>query len=315
MKYFKHLDHLAKLKVAFEHQLTGDPEVIKNNLVEILNVFEEFAQPNLKAIIQKYIHVYKQQIEFVRFLNDACSEEPMDYTFMVTAINASKNVLNNMYEQQVKDIVLDTNSRDIDYYSKAIEYLDQYPNNAGCVKNKAKSFYQIGTIYEENKNPEQALSNYVKALRLDKNLGSAYEKVGDLLVTNKDYTSAIKYYKVANHIIKVKDCYDELIEQKPFDSALRIEKADYYASVGMYNKAHGYYLEAFSLSNDDNAKTSIWQKVSTTLAAQSSQLTAKAQEYSAKAATHDFYNTDLINVEEMDQLSVAGDISLSSSGH
>ncbi len=308
MKYFKHLDHLAKLKNTFKDSVESNPEFIKNNLVEILNVFEEFAQPKLKATIQKYIHVFKQQIEFVKFLNDACSESPMDYAPIVTAINASKDVLNGMYEQQVKTITLDPNIKDIGYYEKAIKYLDLYPDDAGCIKTKAKSFYQIGTIHEAKKHSDQALSNYVKALKLDKDLGSAYEKVGDLLIATKDYTNAIKYYKVANHLIKVRDCYDELIKLKPQDSALRAEKADYYLSVGLYAKAHGYYMEAFSLTNDDSAKTAIWQKVSATLTAESGQLTAKAQEYNQKADAHNFYNTDLINIAEMENyhLTISG---------
>jgi tetratricopeptide (TPR) repeat protein len=196
---------------------------------------------------------------------------------------------------------------DLAYYDKAIKYLDLYPKE--CAKITAKCYDRIGDIHEAKEQHKTALASYLTALKLDKALPETYEKVGELLFNDHNYAGALKYFKVVNNIIKVAECFGELIKQNPKDAGLRLEKGDYYLSIGLHEKAVVYYKQAFSLSKDGAFKANVLKKQSSAMKDHSQKLAIKAQDLGHQAENMNFYNFDEINFSDLEgyQLSVTGD--------
>ena len=192
-EYFAELDLLTSLKNSFE-KVSNNQGANKEReaVIDALKIFKEFAATAiLKQEIQEYTHVFAQQIEYVKFLSDVCNEKNVDYTCITNTVTNCANTLKTNLEQQIKSLKIDSTQKDIAYYEKAIKYLELYPQDTNCIKAKAASYYHIGTIHEDKHEPDKALANYVKGIKFDKTLSTTYEKVGDLLFTNKDFGKAI----------------------------------------------------------------------------------------------------------------------------
>ncbi|MCX4084237.1 hypothetical protein N7281_05215 [Rickettsia hoogstraalii] len=248
--------------------------------------------------------MFKQQIEYNKFLSQVCDNQPLDYTFMERAVQQCKTILTNSLEEAIKSIKIEDNHPDIAYYEKAIDYLDLYKNDPNCTKQKANAYKNLGNIYNDQNNYKEAMLNYKKALDSNnellyiyEKLPTIYENLGKQLFNGKQYIEAIQCFKVIRDSIKVKECFEELIKLNPSDPNIRLAKADYHTSIGEYNTAIKCYNIAFSLSKDTNFKSSIDLKINSLI----DQQIKIMQEFVNSRKEGKLYDYDKCNVQEIYQ--------------
>jgi tetratricopeptide (TPR) repeat protein/GTPase SAR1 family protein len=269
-------------------------------LHNILRVFEEFASSNNKVQLKKYIQEYdyalKQQIDYLKLFSQLCDKEmPEFFEMLKDKIAECKGKIDINFEKAVKSMVLEPDQA-ISYYQTAIEYLDMYKNDPECIKNKAKAYYHLGLIYDEERDSWQALQYYFKAIELDKELTPVYTKVGDLFFSKGKYEIAIDYYKAVKHDFKIKACIKKLIAQNPENPDIMMMLAEYYSSRELNEKAIKYYQYAQSLTQDEQIKSKALGAIGNILKKDKAK---QGDEYIKNAAEHNYFNYANFNQEEL----------------
>ena len=269
-------------------------------LHNILRVFEEFASSNNKVQLKKYIQEYdyalKQQIDYLKLFSQLCDKEmPEFFEMLRDKIAECKGKIDINFEKAVKSMVLEPDQA-ISYYQTAIEYLDMYKNDPECIKNKAKAYYHLGLIYDEERDSWQALQYYFKAIELNKELIPVYTKVGDLFFSKGKYEIAIDYYKAVKHDFKIKACIKKLIAQNPENPDIMMKLAEYYSSRELNEKAIEYYQYAQSLIQDEQIKSKALVAIGNILKKDKAK---QGDEYIKNAAEHNYFNYANFNQEEL----------------
>jgi len=232
-EHFINLSYMRALQEVLSSKVDSFEAGLKM-LHNILLVFEEFASGDNKAQLKKYIQEYdyalKQQIDYLQLFSQLCDKEmPEFFEMLKGTITECKGKIDIDVERAVKSMVI-APDQGISYYETAIKYLDLYKGEPECVKNKAKAYYHLGLIYDEEGNTEQALQHYFKARELDKELAPVYTKVGDLFFSKGDYEVAIAFYKTVKHDFKIKPCIKKLIEKNPENPEIMMRVAEYFSS-------------------------------------------------------------------------------------
>lgn len=293
LSYMRSLQEVLSSKVdSFDAGL----EILHN----ILRVFEEFASSDNKVQLKKYIQEYdyalKQQIDYLKLFSQLCDKEmPEFFEMLRDKIAECKGKIDINFEKAVKSMVLEPDQA-ISYYQTAIEYLDMYKNDPECIKNKAKAYYHLGLIYDEERDSWQALQYYFKAIELDKELTPVYTKVGDLFFSKGKYEIAIDYYKAVKHDFKIKACIKKLIAQNPENPDIMMMLAEYYSSRELNEKAIEYYQYAQSLTQDKQIKSKALVAIGNILKKDKAQ---QGDEYIKNAAEHNYFNYANFNQEEL----------------
>jgi tetratricopeptide (TPR) repeat protein len=293
LSYMRSLQEVLSSKVdSFDAGL----EILHN----ILRVFEEFASSDNKVQLKKYIQEYdyalKQQIDYLKLFSQLCDKEmPEFFEMLRDKIAECKGKIDINFEKAVKSMVLEPDQA-ISYYQTAIEYLDMYKNDPECIKNKAKAYYHLGLIYDEERDSWQALQYYFKAIELDKELTPVYTKVGDLFFSKGKYEIAIDYYKAVKHDFKIKACIKKLIAQNPENPHIMMMLAEYYSSRELNEKAIEYYQYAQSLTQDKQIKSKALVAIGNILKKDKAQ---QGDEYIKNAAEHNYFNYANFNQEEL----------------
>lgn len=293
LSYMRSLQEVLSSKVdSFDAGL----EILHN----MLRVFEEFASSDNKVQLKKYIQEYnyalKQQIDYLKLFSQLCDKEmPEFFEMLRDKIAECKGKIDINFEKAVKSMVLEPDQA-ISYYQTAIEYLDMYKNDPECIKNKAKAYYHLGLIYDEERDSWQALQYYFKAIELDKELTPVYTKVGDLFFSKGKYEIAIDYYKAVKHDFKIKACIKKLIAQNPENPDIMMMLAEYYSSRELNEKAIEYYQYAQSLTQDKQIKSKALVAIGNILKKDKAQ---QGDEYIKNAAEHNYFNYANFNQEEL----------------
>jgi tetratricopeptide (TPR) repeat protein len=317
-EYFLGLDLLSKLKKVLGCNINNMPDALKTicHAVELIAEYTESGNVVLKNQIQDYGYCLWQQYEYIKFFSSVCGKELPQVENIAELLRLCQAKVDETLEAQVSGMFIDQNKLDLGYYAKAIEYLGLYPEEAACTKLKAICYSRAGDIQVAAGEHEQALANYLTALKLDNTLPEtygkvkeSYGKVGELLFNAGNYAGALKCFKEATNLNKVALCFEALIKLNPNDAALRLETGDYYLSIGKHKIAAGYYKQACSLSQDGNFKAHALQKQSSAMTAYSQKLVTKAEALKHQAEHMDVHNPDNAEIDNLEgyQLPVIGD--------
>ncbi|WP_375331237.1 hypothetical protein [Candidatus Tisiphia endosymbiont of Oplodontha viridula] len=187
---------------------------------------------------------------------------------------------------------IDEDRLDQVYYHKAIKYLEDYPNYPACKNLKAIAYSCLANIVEQN-GENGALAYYVKAIEANSHLPKIYEKLGQLFFNKGEYAKAIDCYKVVNNEFSIEECFKAWLKQDKRNPDIKLNQAEYFESIGLFEQAKKYYHHAFSLSKDENFKAAAYNKISNIMV----NAAAQGQDFATKAQEHNFYNYDLVNEE------------------
>ena len=298
-EHFVNLSYMRALQEVLSSKVDSFEAGLKM-LHNILLVFEEFASGDKKAQLKKYIQEYdyalKQQIDYLKLFSQLCDKEmPEFFETLKDTIAECQGKIDIDFERAVKSMVIVPN-QEISYYETAIKYLDLYKGEPECIKNKAKAYYHLGLIYDEEGNTEEALQHYFKARELDKELAPVYTKVGDLFFSKEEYEVAIAFYKTVKHDFKIKPCIKKLIEKNPENPEIMMRVAEYFSSIELNEKAIKYYQYAQSLAQDDQMKSEALTAIGHILKKDQAK---QGDEYIKNAAEHNYFNYASFNQEEV----------------
>jgi tetratricopeptide (TPR) repeat protein len=137
------------------------------------------------------------------------------------------------------------------------------------------------------------LAYYVKAIEANSHLPKIYEKLGSLFFNKGEYAKAIDCYKVVNNEFEIKACFKAWLEQDKRNPDIMLKRAEYFESIGLFEKAKTYYQDALSLSKDGNFKAAAYKKISNIMV----NAAAQGQDFATKAQEHNFYNYELVTEE------------------
>lgn len=298
-EHFVNLSYMRALQEVLSSKIDSFEAGLKM-LHNILLVFEEFASGDNKAQLKKYIQEYdyalKQQIDYLQLFSQLCDKEmPEFFEMLKGTITECQGKIDIDFERAVKSMVI-APDQGISYYETAIKYLDLYKGEPECIKNKAKAYYHLGLIYDEEGNTKEALQHYFKTIELDKELTPVYTKVGDLFFSKGKYEIAIDYYKAVKHDFKIKACIKKLIAQNPENPDLMMKIAEYFSSIELNEKAIKYYQYAQSLTQDEQIKSKALVAIGNILKKDKAK---QGDEYIKNAAEHNYFNYANFNQEEL----------------
>ncbi|OZG31245.1 Lipopolysaccharide assembly protein B [Rickettsia endosymbiont of Culicoides newsteadi] len=178
-------------------------------------------------------------------------------------------------------------------WDKAIKYLENYQDSPACKNLKAIAYSCLASIAEHDSANETAFAYYAKAIEANSHLPKIYEKLGQLLFNKGEYAKAIDCYKVVNNEFEIKACFKAWLKQDKKNPDIMLKQAEYFESIGLFEKAKTYYHHAFSLSQDEDFKAVAYNKIAKIM----DNVTAQRQNFATKAQEHDFYNYDMVNEE------------------
>lgn len=284
------------------------------DLISDYSRFSHDENPLILAVINGYEKIVDLLLARKPELINSVDDQGKSTAYYASKIG-HKNIITKLLQtlnNELKTLIASLELKDdpdLTSYTKTIKFLELCPRDIEGIKLKAKGYDDIGDIYKKNGQNNLALANYAEALKLDRNLADTYKKIGKLLFNEKNYAEALKYFKVVRNTIKSAECFDELIKLNPEDAFLRIDKGDYYLSIGRNDKAKSCYQEAYILSNDIGSKQEALRKKNSLTKDGGQNLRAIALELERRAATEDFCNFDDFQFEDLDkyQLSVIGD--------
>jgi tetratricopeptide (TPR) repeat protein len=303
-EYFLELDLLNKLqKILTSNKISSILDGL-NVLQRVIETIAEYVDSGIssKHQIQDYGYCLQQQYEYVKFFASVCGKElPGEASLAELLALCSSKVLENL-EFQVSNLHIDQTQLDKSYYRKAIDYLEKYPDSKPCTKLNALCYSGWASVAECKGESDLAIGLYLKAIKVNNQIPEVYEKLGMLFYSKGQYTKAIEAYKAVNNEFKIKECFKAWLTQDAENPDIMLMQAEYFESIGRFEAARKYYGFASSLSKNETFKSNICQKISGTLNSQTQNITLKAQEFSQKALTQEFYNFDAFKfvVETMD---------------
>jgi tetratricopeptide (TPR) repeat protein len=268
-----------------------DALMILQIAVELFAEYADSDNSQLQHQIQNYGYCLQQQHEYVKFFANVCGVELPDHAKIAELITACHTKVTENLEYQVSSLNIDENQSDPEYYHKAIKYLENYQDSPACKNLKAIAYSCLASIAEHDSANETAFAYYAKAIDANSHLPKIYEELGQLLFNKGEYAKAIDCYKVVNNEFEIKACFKAWLEQDKRNPDIMLKQAEYFESIGLFEKAKTYYQHAFSLSHDDNFKAAAYNKIANIML----NAAAQGQNFATKAQEHDFYNYDLVD--------------------
>ncbi|WP_425360854.1 hypothetical protein [Candidatus Tisiphia endosymbiont of Ceraclea dissimilis] len=295
-EYFPELELLSRLqKVLNYNQIDKIPDalMILQIAVELFAEYAESDNSQLQHQIQDYGYCLQQQYEYVKFFANVCGANLPDHAKIAELITACHTKVTENLEYQVSSLKIDENQSDREYYTKAIEYLENYKDSPACKNLKAIAYSCLASIAEHDGANESALTYYAKAIDANSHLPKIYEELGQLLFNKGEYAKAIDCYKVVNNEFSIEECFKAWLKQDKRNPDIKLKQAEYFESIGLFEKAKTYYHNAFSLSHDENFKVAAYKKIANIML----NATAQGQDFATKAEEHNLYNFPLVNEE------------------
>ncbi|WP_341755608.1 hypothetical protein [Candidatus Tisiphia endosymbiont of Ptychoptera albimana] len=292
-EYFLELELLARLQQVFSKPIDSiSTAIIKLQIaVEIFAEYAESDNSQLKHQIQEYGYCLQQQYDYVQFFSDVCKAALPDHAKIAELITACHTKVTENLEYQVSSLPIDKNQSDSAYYHEALKYLKNYQDSPACKNLKAIAYSCLATIAEKDGGNEAASVYYAKAIEANSHLPDIYEKLGQLFFNKGEYAKAIDCYKIVNDEFRIKACFKAWLKQDKENPNIMLQQAEYFESIGLFEKAKTYYHDAFSLSHDENFKATALEKIGNIMANTAPQ----SQNFITRAREHDFYNYKLVN--------------------
>ncbi|WP_425363420.1 hypothetical protein [Candidatus Tisiphia endosymbiont of Hybos culiciformis] len=238
-EYFLGLELLSRLQKVLNKQIDSISDAI--TILQIaVDIFAEYAESDnsqLKHQIQDYGYCLQQQYDYVKFFSTVCKAELPEHAKIAELITACHTKVTENLEYQVSSFPIDENQSDPDYYSKAIEYLENYQDSPACKNLKAIAYICMASIAEKNGAKESPLVFYAKAIDANSHLPKIYEKLGQLLFNNGEYAKAINCYKVVNNELSIEECFKAWLKQDKRNPDIKLKQAEYFESIGLFEKA------------------------------------------------------------------------------
>jgi predicted negative regulator of RcsB-dependent stress response len=248
-EYFLDMELLSKLqKVLNCEQIVSIPNAIMI-LQKALEIFAEYAEPGnvqLQHQIQGYGYCLQQQYEYVKFFASVCGVKLPDHAKIAELITACNAKVTENLEYQVSSLPIDEDKLDQVYLHQAIKYLEDYLDFPACKNLKAIAYSCVAGIAEQN-GENEALAYYVKTIDASSHLPKIYEKLGQLFFNKGEYAKAINCYKVVNNEFRIEACFKAWLKQDQDNPDIELKQAEYFESIGLFEKAKTYYHHAFSL--------------------------------------------------------------------
>ncbi|WP_375331722.1 hypothetical protein [Candidatus Tisiphia endosymbiont of Temnostethus pusillus] len=294
-EYFLELELLSRLQQVFNKSIDSISNALINFqiAVEIFAEYAEFGNVQLQHQIQDYGYCLQQQYEYVKFFASVCKAELPDHAKIAELITACHTKVAENLEYQVSSLPIDKNQSDSAYYHEALKYLKNYQDSPACKNLKAIAYSCLATIAEKDDANEAASVYYTKAVKANSHLPEIYEKLGQLFFNKGEYAKAIDCYKVVNDEFEIKACFKAWLGQDKRNPDIMLKRAEYFESIGLFEKAKTYYHDAFSLSHDENFKATALEKIGNIMANTAPQ----SQNFITRAKEHDFYNYELVTEE------------------
>jgi hypothetical protein len=293
-EYFLELELLSGLqKILGSNQAGSMPEGL-SVLRQALETIAEYAGSGniaLKNQIQDYGYCLQQQYEYVKFFAGVCGKELPVAQGLAELLQLCRSKVAENLEFQVSSLHIDQSQLDEEYYHKAIGYLENYPASKPCVKLKALCYSGLASFSEDKNDSDGAIGYYIKAMEADNQQPEIYEKLGKLFFSKGQYAKAIEAYKVVNNEFKIKACFKAWLTQDAENPDIMLKQAEYFESIGLFEKAKMCYHHAFSLSKNEDIKVSILEKIGNIMVNSISQ----GQNFIIRAEEHDLYNYDLVD--------------------
>ncbi|MDD9334637.1 MAG: hypothetical protein PV347_01075 [Rickettsiaceae bacterium] len=294
-EYFLELELLSRLQQVFSKPIDSISTAIINFQIAV-DIFAEYAESDnsqLKHQIQEYGYCLQQQYDYVQFFSDVCKAELPDHAKIAELITACHVKVTENLEYQVSSLPIDKNQSDSAYYHEALKYLKNYQDSPACKNLKAIAYSCLATIAEKDGSNEAASVYYAKAIEANSHLPDIYEKLGQLFFNKGEYAKAIDCYKIVNDEFRIKACFKAWLKQDKENPNIMLQQAEYFESIGLFEKAKTYYHDAFSLSHDENFKAAAYKKISKIM----DNVAAQGQNFATRADEHNLYNYELVNEE------------------
>jgi Ran GTPase-activating protein (RanGAP) involved in mRNA processing and transport/predicted GTPase len=294
-KYFPELNLLSKLYKIFHVDIIDEIPAAIAVFKEAVETIAEYIKPEnieLKHQIQDYAYCLEQQYEYVKFFAGVCKTKLPMQIELQKLITSCQAAIGKNLEDKIATMNIDETKAGIDYYDEAIKYLDQYPDSPECIKLKSICYSSLANVAKVEENNDQAIQFYIKAIETDKHLPDTYEELGKLFIAKGEYDKAIECYKVVNNGFAASSCFKEwskLLQSPSTD--LMLKQAQYFESIGMFDKATKFYHNVFSLSQDSDIKAAAWNKIGSILT-NASEL---GQSFLDRATEKNFVNYDMVD--------------------
>ncbi|WP_425361484.1 hypothetical protein [Candidatus Tisiphia endosymbiont of Ceraclea dissimilis] len=295
-EYFLKLELLSRLQEVLNYEQKSsisDAITTFKQAVDIFAEYAEFDNSPLQHQIQDYGYCLRQQYEYVKFFANVCGTKLPDHAKIAELITACHAKVTENLEYQVSSLKIDEEQSNPEYYHKAIKYLENYQDSPACKNLKAIAYSCLASIAEHDSANEAALAYYAKAIEANSHLPKIYENLGQLFFNKGEYAKAIDCYKVVNNEFEIKACFKAWLKQDKRNPDIMLKQAEYFESIGLFEKAKTCYQHVFSLSHDNAVKAAAYKKIGNIMV----NAAAQGQDFITKAEEQDFYNYDLVNEE------------------
>jgi tetratricopeptide (TPR) repeat protein len=276
-KHFLHLNLLVKLQQILDPSNVKNMKDAVNILAQAVGIFAEHVTGNdsEKCKVQEYGYAVLQYREYVEFFSEICKSRLPDVQNFVDIITLCNEKVKKNLKHKTHTMQLDEKNADPEYYIAAIKYVNTY-NTLTCKTLETTAYKCLGDIAENEHDENKALNYYIQSLKSNHELESVYKqnlkdnhelawlynKVGDLFFNRKEYATAIKFYKIVINTYQLKLCFKEWLKQDIDKPKIMLRKAKYFESIGMFQLASNYYIQANGLSTNPSIKAYAWEKAS-----------------------------------------------------
>ncbi|MDD2278829.1 MAG: tetratricopeptide repeat protein, partial [Bacteroidales bacterium] len=172
----------------------------------------------------------------------------LQYSFIVP-VNAQDLPSGNNPLQHSIDLTLTSPDTSIFYALKAIVKAQEAGNNQELMK----AYQQLGYIYYNQNNFDEAEKNFINSSRIAKSdnfpdgLALAYNRLGNVNQLKTNYLKALEYYTKALTLNKNQD-------NKPEIARTLVNLANAYGVIGQYQRSIEHFLEAMNIHEDSGDK-------------------------------------------------------------
>jgi len=171
-KELLNLDHILTFKefcdaIISESDIGKWLEAIDHNIARTTETLAQYYA--LFNMIERGDSI-KETIKYVQFLSKVSTGQTIKQAEFVVVFNKCKEAIEQAAQKGSEDIVLNGYETSIDYYTRAIRFLEQYPQNEKCIKVKSEAYYHIARILEKGGEYDRAIDSALVSIELNKDL-------------------------------------------------------------------------------------------------------------------------------------------------
>ena len=172
--------------------------------------------------------------------------------------NADTNKVNHFNQLCIEYIKIGKYDSGLKLGNKALALASSLPigNRKGWYKGISSAYNNIGVIYENQSEYTQALGYYIKALKINEEVGNKNETVADLSYIGNIYENQGEYPKALDYYFKALKIDEKLNNKKRIAKHL-CNIGIVYRNQADYPKALDYYFKALKIAEELGDKNGI----------------------------------------------------------